>query len=398
MILLLRAGRMPMEPGRLNGLYGLYGIYIHIPFCIRKCPYCDFYSVTDLFLISRFVSAVIREIEMTDRPPAQVDTIFFGGGTPSVLDARQIGGILDAIRRCFDVFTDVEITMEINPGTLDARGLMSFHDAGVNRLSIGIQSFYDPALGFLGRIHTAADGLRAFAAARDAGFDNIGLDLIFGLPGQTLAQWQQDLETAVRLGPEHLSCYQLTYEAGTRMSADLEAKKFHVLNEAGAAEMFEQTGRFLTSAGYERYEISNFAVSPSKRSRHNLKYWTFAPYLGFGPSAHSFAACRRSWNVRDIGDYLARINAGGLPTEGGETLDRTRQMTEAIYLGLRLADGISIAEFENRFQTEFSAQFGDVTVLFESRGFLVIENGRCFLTRQGMRFADGIAGRLIEAI
>lgn len=398
MILLLYAGRMAMEPGGLNGSFGLYGIYIHIPFCIRKCPYCDFYSITDLSRAPEFVRAVVCEIEMTAGPPVTADTIFFGGGTPSVLDVGQIAEILEAVHRRFDISEDAEITMEVNPGTLDVRRLRSLHEAGVNRLNIGIQSFCDPALDFLGRIHTAADGLRAFAAARDAGFDNIGLDLMFGLPGRTPDQWQQDLDTAVHLSPEHLSCYQLTYEADTRMLADLEAKKFRALNEAGASEMFEQTGRFLTSAGYERYEISNFAVSRSKRSRHNLKYWTFAPYLGFGPSAHSFAACRRSWNVRDIGDYLARITAGGLPTEGGETLDRTRQMTEAIYLGLRLADGISIAEFENRFQTEFAALFGETVSFFESRGFLVIENGRCLLTRQGMRFADGIAGRLIEAI
>ncbi len=398
MILVLHAGRMTMEPGGLNGLFGLYGIYIHIPFCIRKCPYCDFYSITDLSVISRFVRAVVREIEMAAVPPVTADTIFFGGGTPSVLDVGQIAEILEAVHRCFDISEDAEITMEVNPGTLDARRLRSLHEAGVNRLNIGIQSFCDLALDFLGRIHTAADGLRTFAAARDAGFDNIGLDLMFGLPDRTPDRWQQDLDTAVRLGPEHLSCYQLTYEAGTPMSVDIEANRFHALPEERAAEMFEQTGRFLASAGYERYEISNFAVSPSKCSRHNLKYWTFAPYLGFGPSAHSFAACRRSWNVRDIADYLVRIDAGGLPTEGEETLDRTRQMTEAIYLGLRLADGISISRFENRFQMGFTALFGDVVVLFESRGFLVIENGRCFLTRQGMRFADSIAGRLIEAI
>lgn len=384
-----------MEPDRLHGLYG---IYIHIPFCIRKCPYCDFYSVTDLSLIPRFVGAVIREIEMTCPPPVKVDTIFFGGGTPSVLTDGRIGGILDAIRRCFCVSADAEITMEVNPGAMDARGLLLFHEAGVNRLSIGIQSFRDAALGFLGRIHSAADGLRTFAAARDAGYDNIGLDLIFGLPGQTLAQWQKDLETAVRLEPEHLSCYQLTYETGTRISVDLEAKKFRALTEAAAARMFDRTGEFLASAGYERYEVSNFAASPSRRSRHNLKYWTFAPYLGFGPSAHSFAGCRRSWNVRDIGDYLARIAAGKPPTEGEETMDRVREMTEAVYLGLRLTDGICLAEFENRFQAGFSDLFGEVSALLKSKGLIRTENGRCRLTSRGMRFADGIAGRLIEAI
>jgi oxygen-independent coproporphyrinogen III oxidase len=386
---------MRMGTGRLQGLYG---IYIHIPFCVRKCPYCDFYSVTDLSLIPRFVGAVIREIEMSDRSPVAVDTIFFGGGTPSVLTAGQISDIVGAIRRCFDVSPDAEITMEVNPGTIDVRDLRCFHKAGVNRVNIGIQSFSDPALGFLGRIHSAAEGLCAFEAARCAGIDNIGIDLIFGLPGQTPALWQQDLETAVRLGPEHLSCYQLTYETGTRMSVDLDAKKFYALSEENAAEMFDQTGRFLASAGYARYEISNFAVSPSRRSRHNLKYWTFAPYLGFGPSAHSFAGCRRSWNVARIDDYLARMAAGESPTEGEEAIDRTREMTEAIYLGLRLADGISITGFNDCFQADFSDIFGKGSALMESMGLLKTENGQCRLTHQGMRFADAIAARLIEAI
>lgn len=393
-----------MEPGRLNGSNGLsgsnglYGIYIHIPFCIRKCPYCDFYSITDLSVIPRFVRAVVREIEMTAVRPVMADTIFFGGGTPSLLNAGQIAGILEAVHRCFNISDDTEITMEVNPGALDAGGLRDLHEAGINRLNIGIQSFCDPALDFLGRIHTAADGMRAFAAARDAGFDNIGLDLMFGLPGRTPDQWQRDLETAVHLSPEHLSCYQLTYETGTRMAADLEANRFRPLPEENAGKMFEQTGRFLASAGYERYEISNFAASPSRRSRHNLKYWTFAPYLGFGPSAHSFSGCRRFWNVRDVADYLSRIDAGESPMEADETLDRNRQMTEAVYLGLRLADGISIAGFENRFQVGFASLFGGIVTFFESRDFLKADSGRCRLTPKGMGFADSIVARFIEAV
>lgn len=384
-----------MEPGRLNRLYG---IYIHIPFCIRKCPYCDFYSVTDLSLIPRFVGAVIREVMMSEKPPVPVDSIFFGGGTPSVIGAGHIGDILDSVRQYFDISADAEITMEVNPGTIDLGSLRRYHKAGVNRVNIGLQSFDDQTLGFLGRIHSATGGRRAFEAARSAGIDNIGLDLIFGIPGQSPSRWQQDLDAAVGLGPEHLSCYQLTYEPGTRMSADLNAKKFPALPEETAAEMFDQTGRFLASAGYNRYEISNFAVSSFRRSRHNLKYWTFAPYVGFGPSAHSFVGCCRSWNVSDIKSYLSRIVAGSSPTEGEETLDRDRRMTEAMYLGLRLTDGISITDFNDGFQTDFSEIFGEASAAMESRGLLETKNGRCRLTFRGLRFADAVASRLIAAI
>jgi oxygen-independent coproporphyrinogen III oxidase len=381
-----------------SGSHGSCGIYIHIPFCIRKCPYCDFNSVADLSLIPNFIRAVIREIEMAERPPVAVDSIFLGGGTPSVLETGQVGAILETVSGCFAMAENVEITMEINPGTVNAGTLQSLRAAGINRLNIGTQSFCDSALGFLGRIHTARDGLTAFSAARSAGFENIGLDLMFGLPGQTAAQWRQDLDTAVSLGSDHLSCYQLTFESGTRMTADLEARKFKALSGKTAAELFEQTGRLLAAAGYERYEISNFAKSRSKRCRHNLKYWIFEPYMGFGPSAHSFDGCRRSWNVSDVTDYLDRIASGRPPAEGDEAVDRIGLMTEAIYLGLRLTDGIAISEFENCFEIEFSETFRNVSAALTARGMVVIENGHCRLTPGGIPFADSIAARFIEAI
>ncbi len=373
-------------------------MYIHIPFCIRKCPYCDFFSVTDLSLIPDFVRAVIREIAAAGRPSVVVDSIFLGGGTPSVLKTGQIAAILETVYDCFEMAKNVEITIEVNPGTVNAGMLQSLRGMGINRLNLGVQSFWDPALAFLGRIHTAQDGRTAFQKARTAGFENIGLDLMFGLPGQTTARWQWDLDTAVSLGADHLSCYQLTFEPGTRMTADLEARKFKPLSGKTAVKLFEQTGRFLTAAGYERYEISNFSVSPSKRSRHNLKYWIFAPYLGFGPSAHSFTGCRRSWNVSDVPDYVDRLVSGRPPAEGEEAVDKTALMTEAIYLGLRLTDGIGISEFENRFEVDFSETFGAISAALIAKGMVVIENGHCRLTPGGIRFADSIAARFIEAV
>ncbi len=374
------------------------GVYLHIPFCKKKCPYCGFYSITDLGLTDSFIKAAKKEMSLIEIPSAPVDSIYFGGGTPSLLDVCDICVLLDEIRRRFQVAQDVEITLEANPGTLSCEKLLGYQRAGVNRLNIGVQSFQDAMLGFLGRIHEASQGFDAFYAARDAGFQNIGMDLIYGLPGQTPGLWREDLERAIRLSPEHLSCYMLTYEPGTPMEADLKKGAFRPLSESAAADLFDLTGRFLEDRGYFRYEVSNFSISFRTRSRHNLKYWSRDPYIGLGPSAHSFVENRRFWNVRSVEEYLKQVESGRAPVAGMEVLDDRQQMMEAISLGFRCTDGIRVEAFENRFGVDFQGLFKEVILFYESMGYLRFADGRCRLTPKGIRFADGIAQGFVDRL
>ncbi|MFZ2631648.1 MAG: radical SAM family heme chaperone HemW [Desulfosalsimonadaceae bacterium] len=376
-----------------------YGIYIHVPFCVRKCGYCDFYSVPDLNSIPAYVQAVVREMALVEGASVRVDSLYFGGGTPSLLEPVQVSQLVDAVCRRFDVADDTEITLEVNPGTVSLEKLSGYRRAGVNRLNIGVQSFRDASLGFLSRIHTADQAVQCVEMARSAGFDNIGLDLIYGLPGQTAHQWESDLKAAVDFHPEHLSCYMLTYEPGTRLTLDLKENRFQALPEGAVGALYEVTVGYLADNGMRQYEVSNFSTATVTRSRHNQKYWVHAPYIGLGPSAHSFMNNRRRWNVRSVDGYLQQIQLGRSPTEGSECLDRQQLMMEAIYLGLRCVDGIGISGFENRFHVDFKTLFGPLlTEEYASDGYLEVANGRCRLTRRGMLFSDSIAARFIQRI
>jgi oxygen-independent coproporphyrinogen-3 oxidase len=374
------------------------GIYIHVPFCVKKCSYCDFYSITDLEKIPSFVHALALEIKMTDALPSDVNTIYIGGGTPSLLDPEKVEYFIDAIYNRFCVISSPEVTMEINPGTVTHKKLTGYRKAGINRINIGVQSFSDQFLSFLSRIHTVDEAVSCVKMARRAGFENIGLDLIYGLPEQTEKLWQSDLESAIKLKPEHLSCYMLTYEPGTPMTKDLINKRFKALSENDTSELFDFTSQFLEENGYLHYEVSNFASSRKTRSIHNRKYWFHAPYIGFGPAAHSFIDNRRYWNVRSVNTYMQRIQTGKRPVAETETLDPKQQMMEVIYLRLRCAEGICMADFESRFNVCFNQLFGHVVDLFEPKGFIKIVDGHCRLTPSGMRFSDSIAARFIEEI
>jgi len=374
------------------------GVYVHIPFCVKKCLYCDFYSITDFQKINSFIRCAQNEIGFVDTPIHRVDTIYFGGGTPTALDAKSICRLMDAIRQRYSVAEDVEATIEANPGTITIDKFIEYRKAGINRINIGIQSFQDYFLGFLGRIHNARQALASFDMARKCGFDNIGVDLIYGLPSQSAKMWEDDLETAVKLAPEHISCYQLTYESGTPLTMDLEKGRIHAMPEEESAALFEVTGRFLEEAGFIHYEISNFARSPATRSRHNLKYWSFVPYIGIGPSAHSFIFNRRSWNVRSVDAYIDRIESGRTPCDGSETLDLNQQMIETIYLGLRCFSGICLEEFKKQFSVDFEKQFAHSISVFESQGYMVFSYGYCRLTLKGMRFLDSIVKRFVYDI
>ncbi len=372
------------------------GIYVHIPFCVKKCPYCDFYSITDLSGVPTFLKAIGREIETVGVTDQVFDTLYIGGGTPSVLEAESIRQIIDAANTHFTVGADIEITLEVNPGTISRESLRDFRRAGVNRLNIGIQSFQSNNLRFLGRIHSAAEAALTIEWARQAGFDNIGLDLIYGLPAQDKENWLGDLTRAIETETEHLSCYMLTVESNTPLGRDVAAARIRLPSDGTVRELFDTTIDFLTTHGFVQYEISNFARqtgvgSGPRFSRHNQKYWSFAPYIGLGPSAHSFIEPERYWNHRRLENYMRQIEAGQSPIAEREKLTREQMIMEAIYLGLRTTRGIELDAFGKRFGINFLNSFEAKIADFEKDGLLKLTQTHCALTRKGMAFLDSIA-------
>lgn len=375
-------------------------LYIHIPFCIQKCPYCDFYSVTDLTMKSAFLGALSKEIEMTADISMSFDTLYVGGGTPSVLETGDIEQIIDAACKSYTILPDPEITIEVNPGTTKPEQLVDFRKAGINRINIGIQSFQPIPLQFLGRIHSKADAYQAIRWAREAGFKNLGIDLMYGLPDQTKKSWIRDLQEAVGFEPEHLSCYMLTYAADTPMDRQRREGRFSPMDDAYLAELFETTIVFLTANRFDQYEVSNFERSDARgkgfyRSKHNQKYWTYAPYLGLGPSAHSFLPPVRHWNLRDVDQYIAAIDAGRLPIQEKEHLNGEQQMIEWVYLGLRQTDGIPIDRFNRQFNVDFYTVFGKTVAGMKEEGLMKADDATCSLTRKGMLLLDSIMGRFL---
>lgn len=336
------------------------------------------------------------------------DSLYIGGGTPSVFGAETIGRIIEAAHRSFNILKDAEITLEVNPDTITPEKLEGFRRAGVNRLNIGVQSFIPENLNFLGRLHSRSDADLAGQWARDAGFENIGLDLIYGIPGQTKKAWVADLERALKFEPEHLSCYLLTYEPGTPMDKSRQKGRFRPLNDDKIRDLFVSTTEFLAGRSYAQYEVSNFASTGSgrsgqrsferNRSRHNRKYWSFTPYLGLGPSAHSFKEPERSWNRPDVRDYINKLAAGRLPPSGREMLSRSQLMMEAICLGLRQTEGINIDAFEEKFGVNFHQRFIETSRGLEERGLIRSIQNRCALTRKGMLFLDSITSMLADQV
>lgn len=372
------------------------GIYIHVPFCIQKCLYCDFYSITDLSVADDFLHAVQTEIRLRNKTDKLFDTIYIGGGTPSALKPPKIKTILKAVFSSFAIARNAEVTMEVNPGTVDSADLTAYREMGVNRLSIGIQSFSESNLRFLGRIHTAGDAQKTITAARSAGFTNISLDLISGLPGQPEKSWINDLEQALLFSPEHLSCYMLTYEPGTPLDRKRKKNLLTPLEDAKAGALFSITRQFLSRNGYEQYEISNYARSETSYSKHNRKYWRFHPYLGFGPSAHSFSDHVRSWNHRSVETYIENLGREILPVENTEILNREQQIMEFIYLGLRQTDGISMDDFYQQFGKRFETVFSGTITFLKNRQWLQAKEGKCFLTPSGMLLLDSIADMFLQ--
>jgi len=334
------------------------GIYVHIPFCVRKCSYCDFYSVAgDRAAIEDFLGLLVREMDLfAGKFPGEAavlaDTVFFGGGTPTVLGADALCGILAALKERFPIEPDAEVTTEANPGTVSAEDFLTLRAGGFNRVSIGVQSFNKATLETLGRIHGVEEVRAAHRDARHAGFSSIGMDLIFGIPGQEATDWAADLDMAVTFLPAHISAYALAPEPGTPIHGAVGRKELRMPTDDAVADMYEETRRVLSRAGYRHYEISNFA-RPGSECRHNLKYWRRQGYLGLGPSAHGLLFPRdkaafgmRTANPPSLADYRRAIEDRRLPWEKVHICDREDAWKESLIAGLRMLEGIDLAEIE----------------------------------------------------
>lgn len=376
-------------------------LYIHYPFCIRKCHYCAFNSSADSSVTpGEYVAGLLLEMERRARTMDRhlsASTLYFGGGTPSLMEPPLVSRLVEAAARLFQLSPDAEVTLECNPGTVTRERLSGFRAAGVNRISLGVQSFDDTLLSGLGRVHTAEEARDAFAAARAAGFQNLGIDLIHSLPGQTAVMWERELESACALEPEHLSIYGLTVEEGTPFALLEREGSLALPEEDASASMYEHASGFLTARGYEHYEIANFA-RPGFRSRHNSGYWQRRPCIGFGAGAHSLlpetefgVRCR---NAEDPTQYLSAMAGGSLPVAESLTLTREEAMSERLFLGLRLSEGVHLERFRQEFGVSFHERYGDACSglftagLLETRdGFLLLPNRARILSNQVfMRF------------
>ncbi|MGH9947644.1 MAG: radical SAM family heme chaperone HemW [Pyrinomonadaceae bacterium] len=365
------------------------GVYLHIPFCKSRCSYCDF--ATDVYrnagVVDRYVDALSSEIRNSKFDIRNlIDTIYFGGGTPSLLNADQVEKILDAVRAKFEVAADAEITMEMNPATVLAETLAAYRGLGINRASFGVQTFNNRDLKLLARGHDANDARETFRLLRNAGFENISFDLIAGLPAQTIDDWKRNLDEAVSMQPEHLSLYLLEIHEGTPLAEQIKSKRRPMPDEEIAAEMYELMLDRLASAGYEQYEISNFA-KPGFESRHNTKYWRLDPVYGFGVSAHSFNGRERYANERDTAKYVSMIENEGSAEVMRESIETA---SEFIFLGLRLNDGIDLSEYHSRFGNDLPEQYRPELENLQRNDLVDLTANRFRLTRKGMLFSNEV--------
>lgn len=366
------------------------GLYIHIPFCVSKCSYCNFFSVTDMSKISPFISCIISEIGHYKDHFDFFDTIYFGGGTPSLLTPQQLDAIITEVRRHFSIAARAEITCELNPGDISADYLDSLRDMGINRINIGIQSFDQDLLTFLGRRHSVSESKAAIELSRRAGFENIGLDFIYGIPGQSLQSWERDLRQALSWEPEHLSCYELSIEPGTPLHRRYGLDASSLPGEGLLYEFFMMTSRLLEDAGYTHYEVSNFARNRHLKSRHNQKYWDHTHYLGIGPAAHSFLHHRRWWNHASLDRYITDLKKKIPPVDNTESLSLKQLRDEALYLGLRTQKGIDLKDFLLIYDYDILKEKGDIITRFADDLLIEITNGRLHLTPRGLALADRI--------
>jgi len=369
----------------------LPGLYIHIPFCRSKCPYCSFFSVTCLTEKPGFLTALSCEMDMYRDAFNRFDTIYIGGGTPSVLTVKEVEELLTRVRQCFTITEDAEITLEVNPSDVNLNYLKSLNLMGINRINIGIQSLDEIILKFLGRRHSAVQGVSAIEAAREAGFRNIGIDLVYAIPGQDMISWMNTVEIIISYDVEHLSCYQLSLEPRTALKSRHDAGEFDIPGEEMQVEFFLNTSLRLESAGYIHYEVSNFAKSMALASRHNQKYWDQTPFLGLGPASHSFQENRRWWNHASIERYVQDIEESRLPVELSEMLSPEQLCLEALFLGLRTKKGIHMDDFSRKYTFYDWAEKRDILTKLEEDGFVEIRDGYIRPSRKGLAVADSLA-------
>lgn len=373
------------------------GLYVHIPFCVKKCEYCDFLSWSaGEEEREQYVNALLTEIE-SYRDFAKgyrVSTIFVGGGTPSVLLPKQMEQVLQKIYEVFELEKRPEITVEVNPGTVDEEKLQCYKKNGVNRLSMGLQSVKDEKLRLLGRIHTYQEFVESYELARKVGFDNISIDLISSVPGQILQEWKEELEIAAMQNPEHISVYQLIIEEGTPFYEKYEAHPELLPDEETSREIYLWTGKFLKEAGYEQYEISNYA-KPGKESKHNLKYWERGDYLGLGLGAASMVRNIRMSNTKDMKTYLERCDKPKTMREDVQFLEEPRQMEEFMFLGLRKTRGVSKKEFRRIFGREMDMVYEKALHKCLENGMLLEHKDRIFLSEEGTLLSNMVLSEFL---
>lgn len=368
------------------------GLYIHIPFCIKKCNYCDFVSYNkNGQMIDLYTEALIKEMGMyrTSLHDYKVKTIFIGGGTPSILDIKKMDEIIKHIYKNFNMQKDIEFSMESNPGTLTKEKLKYYNSVGINRLSIGLQSFNDEILKFIGRIHSKEDFIENYYSAREAGFKNINIDLMYGLPNQDLEDWESTLNQAVELQPEHVSAYSLKIEEGTAFHKLFDEGKLSLPDDEGDRAMYHLGINMLNKSGIKQYEISNFSKEEYE-CMHNLIYWNNEEYLGLGVSAHSYLNKNRFSNSANINEYINSINNKKLPVVTEEKKDRKDEITETIFLGLRLNNGLDLEKFKHRFKLSIFELYGEKIDRLIELGLLTVEENHIKLTSYGMDVSNQV--------
>ncbi|MEN6470530.1 MAG: radical SAM family heme chaperone HemW [Clostridiaceae bacterium] len=371
------------------------GIYVHIPFCVKKCAYCDFVSFEGSPHVRRYIDALKAEMKISALrlPYRSYDTVFVGGGTPSTLPLGAAEDIFCALKKHFDIAENAEITMECNPGTVDAEKLREYRNAGVNRLSFGLQSANDALLSAIGRIHTFGDFLKSYALAREAGFCNINVDVMYGLPGQTQRDLSQTFSAVLALKPEHISAYSLILEEGTALYARVKRGEAAVPDEDETYSQHRLAIETLQKEGYERYEISNYArrdgaeEKSSYRCKHNLNYWNNGEYLGLGLNAHSamrLTGWTRWSNAESLESYLSRVESGELPAGEKQVIGRGEEMFESVMLGLRKTDGLSLSTFFERFGVDFASRYANAVEKLSEMGWIEMNPGFARLNARGL--------------
>ncbi len=372
----------------------LPGIYLHIPFCKKACHYCNFHFSTSLQHKAPMLDAICKEIALTPpyQPGETIATIYFGGGTPSLLNKNELTALLDALRTKFEIAPGAEITLEANPDDINAPNLAAWQDAGINRLSIGIQSFREEELQWMNRAHNATQAADCLQLVKDAGFTNFSVDLIYGSPLLNDDQWKKNTDTIIAAGVPHISCYALTVEPHTALDTMIAKGKKAPVDPERQAQQFLLLMDWLQTAGYAHYEISNFAL-PGKRSLHNSSYWQGRPYYGFGPSAHSYDRHRRRWNIANNARYIEALQQNKIPFEE-ELLTTIQQLNEYIMISLRTMEGLDTNKLASQFGKDYRDTLLNAAERYRLPGHLLLQDERLVLTKSGKLLADGIAADL----